>query len=145
MNLKKININAFSLGLTFTLMCSGCAFEEQQKEEGISYQDLVNDYRMLEFEYEDKSVIHFLKKQHIEESCYGYYEIVNNKCVIKVDEENGSIINHSAIVIKGLTEHSMKEYLNKYNINMLQFTDEELNTIVEMIKTDYEKEKVLVK
>ncbi len=147
MNIKKINIKAFSIGLTFTLICSGCTFNKDEEKEGISYFDLVNNYRMIEFSFEDKNMIHFLKKECIEGSCYGYYDVVNNDCVVKVDEEVGSIITSSKIVINSLTEHNMKEYLDYYNVTLDTFSDEELNILIGMIKDDYyaNEDKKLVK
>ena len=112
----------------------------------ISYNDLVNNYKIVEFTTFDKQNIQIVKKEPIKdkENYYGYYDIIYNNCIVKVDEENGLIIGKG--VINNIVEMDIKNYLEMYSIKQDEFSKEDLGTIIEIIRNDYfEEEKVLVK
>lgn len=148
MKLNKINKKVFglSLGLTFTsIVCSSCNMDRDDSNL-ISYDDLVNNYKVVELTSFDKKNIHIVKKEEIKDkpNCYGYYDIYHHECIIKVDEENGLIIGHG--IINNIAEIDMKNYIEMYNINQDKFSNSDLDIMIDMIRNDYiNEEKTLVK
>lgn len=149
MKIQNMNKKVFftTLSLVFTsITCSSCTVKKQEDKNLITYNDLVNNYKIVEFDSNDKRVIHIVKKEKINdmENYYGYYDIIYNNCIVKVDEENGIIIGKG--IIDNIVEMNIENYLEMYNIKQNKFSNEDLGIIIEMIRDDYfDEEKVLVK
>ena len=141
MKFKNINkkILDLSLGLTFTsVVCVSCAINKSEINQNvIDYDDLVNNYKIVEITALDNQTIHILKKEKIENmpNCYGYYDIFYHKCIIKVDEKNGFIIGNGFIT--NVLESDIEGYLDMYKINKNEFNYDDLGLIVDMIRNDY--------
>lgn len=148
--MKLNNFNKKLFGLSFSLICtsviaSGCTMNESD-DNSISYNELIDNYKVVEFTSFDKQSMHIVKKEEIKDmpNCYGYYDIYYHNCIIKVDEEKGIILGKG--IINNIVETDLKNYLEIYNINQDKFSKDDLGIIIDMIRKDYfEEEKVLVK
>ena len=145
MKIKNLNKKIFglSLCLTYTSICSGCTIDKKT-EDLIGYEDLIANYKVVEFETFDEQSIHIVKKKKIDNmiNCYGYYDIMHDSCIVKVDEEQGVILGNG--IISNIVEMNIQNYLDKYSIEQYEFTKDELGCLIEMIRDDYDA-KVLVK
>lgn len=148
--MKVKNINKKLFGLSLSLVCtsiisSGCTMNEDA-DETISYDELTTNYKVVEFTSFDKRTMHIVKKEAIEDvpDCYGYYDILYHKCIIKVDDAAGVILGKG--IITNIIETDVGNYLKKYNINKDEFSNDDLDIIIDMIRNDYlTDEKILVK
>lgn len=142
---KKVFLTTLSLVFT-SITCTSCNVEKQENKDLITYNDLVNNYKLVEFDSSDKRFIYIVKKEKMEDmdNYYGYYDIIYHKCIVKVDEEKGVIIGKG--VIDNIIEMDIEKFLEIHNIKQDKFSNEDLGIILEMFRDDYlEKEKVLVK
>lgn len=146
MKLKKFNTKTFMTSLVLVMTsvtCSGCKlFKEEVAENKISYDELVNDYKVIDIVSFDKHNFHIVKKEQIENSCYGYYDLMYHNCIVKVDDEACTIISKG--FIDNLYEYEISDYLEKYDAVCDGYTIDDLGYIISWIRDDYE-EKVLVK